>query len=212
MIEISQLRKLFKGPEIISHKYFDQLTDDLITRAHHPLAKLKKESYNLIPSAVLVPIIYEEDNVKILLTKRPTNLKDHAGQISFPGGKIETGDLTPIETSLREASEEVGLSREQVEVLGNLDVYVTGTGFRILPIVSVIKDHSSLKINKSEVDEVFYLPLEFLMNKNNHQEESATYSHDNEKYDYVYSVLPYENYRIWGATAGMLINLYQILK
>ena len=97
-------------------------------------------------------------------------------------------------------------------MLGNLDVYITGTGFRILPIVSVIKDYSSLKINKSEVDEVFYLPLEFLMNKNNHQEESATYSHGNEKYDYVYSVLPYENYRIWGATAGMLINLYQILK
>ena len=126
--------------------------------------------------------------------------------------KIEKNDMSPIETALREANEEVGLRSDDVNVLGNLDVYITGTGFRIMPIVSIVSDYSYLKANQNEVDEIFFLPLEFLMDSNNHKKESATYEVNNKKYEYDYYVLPYKDYNIWGATAGMLINLYQILK
>ena len=120
--------------------------------------------------------------------------------------------MSPLETALREANEEVGLRSDDVNVLGNLDVYITGTGFRIMPIVSIVSDYSYLKANQNEVDEIFFLPLEFLMDSNNHKKESATYEVNNKKYEYDYYVLPYKDYNIWGATAGMLINLYQILK
>ena len=212
MMPLDKLRHLFDGPEKISHEYFEILTNDFLTRHHHPLAEAEKDKAKLNPSAVLVPICYSNNEVKILLTKRLDNLKDHAGQISFPGGKIEKNDMSPIETALREANEEVGLRSDDVNVLGNLDVYITGTGFRIMPIVSIVSDYSYLKANQNEVDEIFFLPLEFLMDSNNHKKESATYEVNNKKYEYDYYVLPYKDYNIWGATAGMLINLYQILK
>ncbi len=212
MMPLDKFRDLFDGPDKISHEYFEMLTNDVLTRHHHPLAKVEKDKAKLNPSAVLVPICYSNNEVKILLTKRLDNLKDHAGQISFPGGKIEKNDTSPIETALREANEEVGLRSDDVNILGNLDVYITGTGFRIMPIVSVVSDYSYLKANQNEVDEIFFLPLEFLMDAKNHKKESATYEVNNKKYEYDYYVLPYKDYNIWGATAGMLINLYQILK
>ena len=212
MTNFDRLIELFAGSDQISHNYFDKLTTDLFTRKHHPLAKEYKDKVNLRPSAVLVPICNFDDEIKIILTKRPDKLKDHAGQISFPGGKIEKMDSSPIDTALREAKEEIGLHSKNVRVIGNLDVYITGTGYRIMPIVCLVSDYSSLKINKNEVDEVFFLPLKFLMDSSNHKIEIATYEVDNKKYDYDYYVLPYKDYHIWGATAGMLINLYQILK
>ena len=212
MRPLDKIEKLFDGPDKISHEYFDILTNDILTRHHHPLAKAERDKLKLHPSAVLVPICFSNNEVKILLTKRLDNLKDHAGQISFPGGKIEKNDETPIVTALREASEEVGLRTDDVSVIGNLDVYITGTGFRIIPIVSIISDYSYLKPNQNEVDEIFYLPLDFLMDKKNHKKGSAIYEVNGKKYEYDYHVLPYKDYHIWGATAGMLINLYQILK
>jgi len=156
MMPLEKLRDLFDGPDKISHEYFEILTNDFLTRHHHPLAKAEKDKAKLNPSAVLVPICYSNDEVKILLTKRLDNLKDHEGQISFPGGKIEKNDTSPIETALREANEEVGLRSDDVNVLGNLDVYITGTGFRIMPIVSIVSDYSYLKANQNEVDEIFF--------------------------------------------------------
>jgi len=205
------LRKLFDQNIKITHDHFQALTEETISRFHNPKALENLQNSNLVPSAILVPIILSPEP-KILLTKRPEKLKDHAGQISFPGGKIETFDESPIETAIRETYEEVGIERKDVTVIGNLDVYITGTGYRIMPIVSVVNVRHAIKLSSLEVEEIFYLPLNYLLDEKNHHKESASYTKNGIKFDYDYYVITYGNYRIWGATAGMLINLYEILR
>jgi 8-oxo-dGTP pyrophosphatase MutT (NUDIX family) len=156
------------------------------------------------PAAVLVPVV-DHPEPTVLLTQRSAHLNDHAGQISFPGGKIDATDASPLDTALREAEEEIGLSREFVDPIGYLDLYGTSFGFRILPAVARIKPGFKLRINQSEVDDVFEVPLAFLMNPVNHQ----THSKEFRGVERSYYAMPYEERYIWGATAGILRVLYE---
>jgi 8-oxo-dGTP pyrophosphatase MutT (NUDIX family) len=161
----------------------------------------------LRPAAVLVPLIDRPEGMTVLLTQRTAHLSAHAGQISFPGGRIEAEDESPIVAALRETEEEVGLPRERVAVIGRLDTYVTGTGFEITPIVGLIEPPYPLTIDPFEVAEAFEVPLSYVLDPRNHNRtvrESAGRTR-------VFFVLPYEGRNIWGATAGMLVNLAEVL-
>jgi 8-oxo-dGTP pyrophosphatase MutT (NUDIX family) len=156
------------------------------------------------PAAVLIPVI-DHPQPTVLLTQRSAHLNDHAGQISFPGGKIDATDASPLETALREAEEEIGLKREFIDPIGYLDLYGTSFGFRILPTVARVRPGFKLHINHSEVDDAFEVPLAFLMNPDNHQLHSKEFR-GMERYYYA---MPYEERYIWGATAGILRVLYE---
>ncbi len=159
------------------------------------------------PAAVLVPVVERSSGLTILLTRRTAHLRDHAGQISFPGGRVEPADLTPTHTALREAGEEIGLVPDKVEVLGSLDDHTTATGFRITPVVGLVHQPFELALDAFEVDEVFELPLEHLFDPANLQRNRIFQSgrvHD-------YYAYPYRGYYIWGATASVLKNLCGLL-
>ena len=156
------------------------------------------------PAAVLVPLV-DHPQPTVLLTQRAAHLNDHAGQISFPGGKIDATDASPLDTALREAEEEIGLSREFVDPVGYLDLYGTSFGFRILPTVARVRPGFKLRINQSEVDDAFEVPLAFLMNPANHQLHSKEFR----GMERSYYAMPYEDRYIWGATAGILRVLYE---
>jgi 8-oxo-dGTP pyrophosphatase MutT (NUDIX family) len=161
----------------------------------------------LRPAAVLVPLIEHQDGMTVLLTRRTAHLSAHAGQVAFPGGRIEEGDADAVAAALRETEEEVGLARETVAVIGRLDTYVTGTGFEVTPIVGLIVPPFVLKIDPYEVDEAFEVPLSYVLDRRNHNRtvrESAGRTR-------TFYVLPYEGRNIWGATAGMLVNLAEVL-
>jgi len=164
-------------------------------------------STELRPAAVLVPLIDRGDGISVLLTQRTAHLTAHAGQISFPGGQIETSDRDEADAALRETEEEVGLTRDHVTVIGRLDTYVTGTGFEITPLVGIVKVPFALIPDPFEVSEVFEVPLSFVLDPNNHRRMTRVF----EQRTRVFFVLPYENRYIWGATAGMLVNLAEVL-
>ena len=156
------------------------------------------------PAAVLIPIV-DHPEPTVLLTQRSPHLADHAGQISFPGGKIEATDASPRDAALREAEEEVGLESSFVDPLGYLGVYGTSFGFRILPTVARVKPGFSLTINQSEVDDSFEVPLAFLMDPKNHQLHAKEFR----GVERTYYAMPFAERYIWGATAGILRVLYE---
>lgn len=156
------------------------------------------------PAAVLIGIV-EHEQPTVLLTQRAAHLNDHAGQISFPGGKIDPTDASPLDAALREAEEEVGLDRAFVDPIGYLDLYATGFGFRILPTVARVKPGFNLTINENEVESAFEVPLSFLMNPTNHQ----LHSKDFRGIERSYYAMPFAERYIWGATAGILRVLYE---
>ncbi len=158
-------------------------------------------------AAVLVGLIAYPNEVRVLLTQRAAHLRVHAGQIAFPGGKIEPQDESPAAAALRETEEEIGLSPRLVEPLGYLDAYVTGTGFRIIPVVARIEPRFALALNPGEVEEVFEAPFAFLMDEANHSLDARELGGKLRKF----YVMPYGERRIWGITAGILRNLYQRL-
>jgi 8-oxo-dGTP pyrophosphatase MutT (NUDIX family) len=155
------------------------------------------------PAAVLVPIV-SRDVPTVLLTQRAAHLNEHSGQVSFPGGKIEAGE-TPRDGALREAEEEIGLSRSAVEPLGYLDLYMTTLGYRIVPVIARVMPPFDLALNKSEVDEAFEVPLAFLMEPKNLQRHSREW----QGLTRSYYAIPFEQRYIWGVTAGILRNLYE---
>ena len=159
------------------------------------------------PAAVLVPLIVRADGVHVLLTERAAALRQHSGQIAFPGGKIDADDASPLAAALREAEEEIGLHPSRVEPLGYLDPYQTGTGFRIQPVVALVTPPLALEINKSEVEMAFEVPLAFLMTAANHQRHSREWQG---RARHFYAMAFGEHY-IWGATAGIVRNLYERL-
>jgi 8-oxo-dGTP pyrophosphatase MutT (NUDIX family) len=156
------------------------------------------------PAAVLIPVV-DHAEPTVLLTQRAAHLNDHAGQISFPGGKIDPTDASPLEAALREAEEEVGLTREFIEPIGYLDLYGTSFGFRILPTVARVRPGFKLRINHAEVDDAFEVPLAFLMDPLNHQLHSKEFR----GMERSYYAMPFAERYIWGATAGILRVLYE---
>ena len=158
----------------------------------------------LTPAAVLVPIVGHAGEPTILLTKRTDHLRDHAGQVSFPGGRVEMADDGPNDTALRETDEEIGLRRDYVEIVGRLADYETRTGFSVTPIVGYVYPGFDLKLDRFEVAEAFEIPLEFVLDPRNHQKHSRIWK-GTERHYYA---MEYDDYLVWGATAGMLVNLY----
>ena len=161
----------------------------------------------LMPAAVLVPLVLRPGGPTVLLTQRTDHLHDHAGQISFPGGRIEGGDATPEEAALRETEEEIGLAPSRVELIGRLDTYVVRTGFEVTPVVGFVNPPLHLSPDPFEVAEVFEVPLAFVLDPQNHQRHSRRYD-GKERHFYA---MTYGGKFIWGATAGMLVNLYERL-
>lgn len=159
------------------------------------------------PAAVLVAVVAHARAATVLLTQRTGAMRQHAGQIAFPGGKIDPADPTPLAAALREAEEEIGLSRDALEPLGYLDPYLTGTGYLVLPVVALVEPPLRLAPNPEEVADVFEVPLMFLMDPANHQRARKTVK-DRVREFYA---MPFEDRYIWGATAGILRNLYERL-
>jgi 8-oxo-dGTP pyrophosphatase MutT (NUDIX family) len=160
------------------------------------------------PAAVLVAIV-DRAEPTVLLTQRTADLPSHAGQVAFPGGSIDPGDATPAAAAMREAEEEIGLAHNLIEPIGYLDLYLTFTGFRVLPTVARISPDYHLTINPSEVADAFEVPLAFLMDAQNH----ALHSRDWKDKGIVrrYYAMPFGERYIWGVTAGILRNLYERL-
>lgn len=171
-------------------------------------------------AAVLMPILSDhtkkDSELEVLLMRRSAHLKDHAGQVSFPGGKVDANDLNEVATALRETHEEVGIRPESIEVLGAMPAHETGTAFRIVPVVGIIQGSPFLQLNREEVESAFTVPLSYLMNPSHHRWHEYLMSTDDGKerllkwlsIEYQYQG---ESYFIWGATAAMLRNLYSYL-
>jgi 8-oxo-dGTP pyrophosphatase MutT (NUDIX family) len=166
-----------------------------------------RESAAATAAAVLVPIVDHPSGLTVIFTQRTSHLKAHSGQVSFPGGRAEPEDPTPEFTALREAQEEIGLPMERVEVLARLPEYHTRTGFRVTPVVGLLEPPVELAPDPREVEEVFEVPLAFLLDPANHRRETRVL----QGRSVAYYVMRYEKRTIWGATAGMLVNLYRHL-
>jgi 8-oxo-dGTP pyrophosphatase MutT (NUDIX family) len=175
--------------------------DPGLVRYVHPPERL------VTPAAVLVPLINRAGGVTVMLTQRTAHLHDHAGQISFPGGRVDEGDADRVHTALREAEEETGLTPDVVEIAGMLPEYDIPTGFRVTPVVGWVEPPFELNPDPFEVADVFEVPLTHFLDPANHQRHSDVV---NGRQRHYYA-MPYAGRHIWGATAGMLFSLYQIL-
>ncbi len=176
-------------------------------RGDHSLSAHPSPEAPLVPAAVLVPIVDRADGLTLLLTRRTDHLDKHAGQISFPGGRVEPGDATPDEAALRETQEEIGLAADRLQVLGCLDRYITRTGFSVTPLVGIVSPPMQLDPDPFEVAEIFEVPLDFVLDTSNHRR----YRRRLAGREYEFYAIPWEGYFIWGATAGMLVNLCEFL-
>ena len=177
-------------------------------RGDHDLnPELYQPGRRLTPAAVLVPIVEREAGLTVLLTRRTDHLDDHAGQVSFPGGRIEAFDKGPEAAALREAEEETGLPPDRVRLIGRLDTYVTRTGFEVIPAVGLVTPPFPIEPDSFEVAEVFEVPLAFFLAPENRQRHSRVY----EGKDRLFYAFPFGDHYIWGATAGMLVNLVEVL-
>jgi len=160
------------------------------------------------PAAVLVPLVDRPSGVQVLLTQRTADMPSHAGQVAFPGGRVEKSDTDAADTAQREAFEETGLERSFVSVVGALDLYRTGTGFEITPVVSIVRPGFTLRADPREVADIFEIPLAHFLDEKNHRIDSRTVAPGRER---RYYAMPYGERYVWGATAGMLKNLQFVL-
>ena len=161
----------------------------------------------ITPASVLVPIVAHPGGMTVLFTQRTSHLRSHSGQISFPGGRAEPEDPSPEFTALREAGEEIGLKAGQVEVIGRLPEYLTRTGYRVTPVVGLLTPPLALAPNPREVEEVFEVPLAFLLDPRNHLRRTREF----QGRTVSFYAIPYGERDIWGATAGILVNFYRQL-
>jgi 8-oxo-dGTP pyrophosphatase MutT (NUDIX family) len=192
--DLDWLRRRFSGCEPLPDMiYGDQGSRD--------------DGQGLTAASVLVPVVAREAGLTVLLTQRTAHLKAHSGQVSFPGGKSEPHDASVEDTALRETREEIGLDAGRVEVLGRLSLYHTRTGFRVTPVVGIVVPPFELRPDAREVEEVFEVPLSFLLDPANHQRHSR----ELQGRQVPYFAIPYGRHYIWGATAAMLINFYRFL-
>jgi len=167
----------------------------------------RREEAAATAAAVLVPIVAHPAQLTVLFTQRTSQLRSHSGQVSFPGGRAEPEDASPEFTALREAEEEIGLPAGRVEIVARLPDYLTRTGFRVTPVVGLLTPPLELAPDRREVEEVFEVPLAFLLDARNHLRETRELGGET----VGYYVMQYRERRIWGATAGMLVNLYRML-
>jgi len=158
-------------------------------------------------AAVLVGLVDRPDGLNLLLTQRTSGLRDHAGQVAFPGGKMDPDDPSPAATALREAKEEIGLAADSVEVLGYLEPYLTRTGFRIVPVIARVTPPFELVLNPAEVVEAFEVPFAFLMSEANHHLRERTWK----GLTWQFYAFEHGERTIWGITAGMIRGLYERL-
>ena len=177
------------------------------SRGDHDLNPGMAPGEVLREAAVLVPIVARPDGATMMLTKRTDHLDHHPGQISFPGGHIEPNDGSAEAAALREAEEEVGLQHSEVEIVGRLDQYITRTGFSVVPVVGLVNTDYTVDLDTFEVAEVFEVPLAFLLDADNHRRDHRI--HQGVKREFY--AMPYGDYYIWGATAGMIRNLYDVI-
>jgi len=203
------LAVLTSAPPITRQWVVDQLVqfqtlpgDPGFPRYTHPPERI------VTPAAVLVPLINRPAGVTVMLTQRTAHLTDHAGQISFPGGRVDEGDLDRVYTALREAEEETGLARDAVHVIGTLPEYDIATGFRVTPVVGWVEPPVEYDPDPFEVAEVFEVPLTHFLDPGNHQRHSDEVNGRRRSY----YAMPYQQRNIWGATAGMLYSLYEALR
>jgi 8-oxo-dGTP pyrophosphatase MutT (NUDIX family) len=176
-------------------------------RGDHDLNPDMLPEESLVAAAVLVPIVAHDEGLSLLLTLRTAHLSAHGGQISFPGGRADPVDADESATALREAEEEIGLGRAKVRPIGRLDTYVTRTGFRIYPLVGLLTPPLDLKPDPHEVAEVFEVPLDFVIDPANRRRDSRVYQGRQR----FFWAIAYDNRYIWGATAGMIVNLAELL-
>lgn len=176
-------------------------------RGDHDFDPLLRPEGPLVAAAVLVPVIETRDGLRMLLTRRTAHLQAHAGQISFPGGRFEDDDADAASCALREAEEEIGLDRGRVEVLGRLDTYVTRTGYEVTPVVGLVAPPFDLRADPHEVAEIFDVPLGFVIDPRNRERRAREFNGARREF----WAIPYGDYFIWGATAGMIVNLSDVL-
>ena len=182
-------------------------SQDAAPRGDHDLNPGMYPDKPLVGAAVLVPLLVHPTGMTVLLTLRTLHLADHAGQVSFPGGRVEPEDLDEVATALREAREEVGLAPDRVRLIGRLDTYVTRTGYRIAPVVGLIAPPIELQPDPDEVAEIFEVPLDFLIDPLNRRRDSRQFQ-GTERFFWA---MRWERHYIWGATAGMLVNLAEVV-
>ena len=194
-LEVAWLRERLAHPPL----WEPELPDDL--RLRFP---------DLRRAAVLVPIVRRPGGLTVLLTQRTEHLTNHAGQVSFPGGRAEEDDSSPIETALRETEEEIGLTRRHVEIIGVLPDHVTASAYIVTPVVGLVMPPFDLTAESNEVADIFEVPLTFLMDGMNHQRMSFDLPDGGGRRSFY--AMPYERFFIWGATAGMLRNLFHLLR
>jgi 8-oxo-dGTP pyrophosphatase MutT (NUDIX family) len=203
-LEPESLKARFQFPPIWQPEITDEnrhvIASDIIAK-RNAAGKVTK-------AAVLIPLVLKEDGLWVLLTQRTNHLRDHAGQISFPGGRMDSEDRSPNDTALRESEEEIGLDPKRVEIIGHLPQYLTVSGYSVTPVVGLVEAQAEYVLDEFEVADVFEVPLSFLLDPANHQVRVWQSEQGGRRF---YS-MPYENHFIWGATAGMLRNLYHLLK
>lgn len=173
----------------------------------NPQARIIAEGVTPIPAAVMVSVIADASGLQMLLTQRTAHLARHGGQVAFPGGRIENGDGGPVEAALRETEEETGIARDFIEPLGFLDTYLTSSSYRVVPVVGLVRRGFTLALDANEVTDVFEVPLAFLMNPDHHRKGSRAWQGATR----FFHEMPYGERYIWGATAGMIRNLYLLL-
>lgn len=171
----------------------------------HPRLALRDAP--LRDAAVLIAVVDRGGEAAVILTKRAETLRSHTGQVAFPGGRIDPEDASPEAAALREAMEEIGLEPEFVDIVGRMPDYVAGSGYRIAPILSVVRPGFELHLNPDEVDAAFETPLRFLMNPANHRRDSRFWN----DLEWFFYEMPYDGNRIWGVTAGIIRTLYERL-
>lgn len=184
-----------------------RVPDSRCFRGDHDLNPGMMPDDVLKAAAVLVPLVLRQDHITVLFTRRTDDLAHHPGQVSFPGGHVDAIDDGPEDAALRETEEEVSLSRRHIKIIGRLDTYKTRTGFSVVPVVGLVTPPFDIEPDPGEVAEVFEVPLNFLMDPDNHERHSREFQGKPREY----YAMPYNGHFIWGATAGMVINLYDIL-
>jgi 8-oxo-dGTP pyrophosphatase MutT (NUDIX family) len=197
-LELDALRARFRSPPAWTPEMSDE---EWFRRVEH-----KSE---FTEASVLIGLVKRETGLTVLLTQRTSHLREHAGQISFPGGRAEAYDADATATALRETAEEVGLDARYIEIVGSLPDFYTGTGFRVVPIVALVTPGFTLTPDPFEVAEVFEVPLSFLLDPAHHRRHTVDLPEGRRRYYYS---MPWHDYFIWGATAGMLRNLYHFLR